>query len=87
LGRLIVSLADEPLGWEGERGWLSCDGDFGLVCKHNRRSGVEANVSMSDYYEDWKVTGVTLLIESGHLERLASEARAFFGSLPEDEHA
>jgi hypothetical protein len=78
---LFAEVARQWRGWPGELSWESMENELELRCTHDKLGHVRLRVRLGrswDWPGDWQVwTAVT--VEGGQLDRLATEAAAFFG--------
>jgi len=67
-------------GWKGKREWASLEGDLALSATSDSTGHISLQVRLRSgpYPFDWSLS-VTLLIEAGQLERIASDMERFFG--------
>ena len=79
LAALFTELAEDWRGWDGERVWLSLEGEFAARATHNGLGTVELVVTLGE--PEPKATGMwsvqaSLFLDAGSLERIAKEAAA-----------
>jgi hypothetical protein len=84
LANLLIGLAPDWRGFEGDRSWSSIDGDFAITCTHNHVGRVRIAIYLRDYGEEWKLDGIAVEVELGQLDRLASDTRRFIEARPAD---
>lgn len=77
LVRFFEDLAKNWKGFAGEKEWISLEGEFSLSCTSDNLGhfALEATIRNN---EDTRYARKTFFIESGQLEKIASEARSFF---------
>jgi hypothetical protein len=76
LDRYFADLAAAWQGWSGAREWLSMAGEFRLSATMDRAGHVALVASLLQILGIWTAT-VTVSTESGQLDQLARNARAF----------
>ncbi len=75
-------LAAEWRGWSGKKTWESLEDEFGLSAESNRTGHIVVTVTLASSHDpNWRLE-VTLALEAGQLERIASDAADFQKSLP-----
>ncbi len=79
---LFDAFARDWLGWDGTRKWRSGDDDFAILGTHDRIKQARLGIRIRNYYEDWELEDIPVLIEGGHLEAVARAVRSFVQSLP-----
>ncbi|MDB5533892.1 MAG: hypothetical protein JWO28_2207 [Hyphomicrobiales bacterium] len=79
--RLFDEMVSEWTGWKGEKGWGALDGEMSMGATTDSLGHISLKVILDpkDGPPEWYAR-LTLVLESGHLEQLAAEARAFFSS-------
>ena len=77
---LFHDLAKHWRGWSGEKSAESPEGHLQLTCTADRTGHVAIRVRLRNMAvdDDWRVEA-TLHLEAGQLDRLATEATAYFG--------
>jgi hypothetical protein len=77
---LFSGLADNWQGWIGAQEHGSLEGHLHLSCTCDKTGhiGVRVQLRGDMFGSDWRVD-VTLAVEAGQLERIAQEARSYFG--------
>lgn len=75
---LFASFARDWRGWDGERGWTSCEGEVELVATADRAGHVQLIVAVRRGWEPhgWQARGV-IQLEAGQLDGLARDAASF----------
>ncbi|MFO0967827.1 MAG: DUF6228 family protein [Gemmataceae bacterium] len=78
--RLFEEMARQWSGWAGELTFESLERELQLRCVHDKLGHITIHVVLRSgcYPEDWRVEA-SVKTEAGQLERLARDARAFFG--------
>lgn len=78
---LFTRMAERWRGWRGEMSWSLVEGDLNLKCTQDRAGHVNIRVELRRGWNerDWVVTN-QLTAESGQLDEIARDARAFFGT-------
>jgi len=76
LAGLLLGLADDWKGFDGERSWVAGDGSFRIRCRHDRMRSVRIEVGMRRW-DEWEIE-LPISIEVGHLDQMKQEALRFF---------
>jgi Family of unknown function (DUF6228) len=74
-------LAEDWKGWSGEKRMESLEGHLAVSATSDSLGHISLRVKLRDIIPgtaDWRAEG-TLIVEAGQLERLASDAKRFFG--------
>jgi hypothetical protein len=79
LAALFAELAEDWRGWDGERVWVSLEGELAARATHNGLGTVELVVTLGEL--EPKATGMwsaqaSLFLDAGGLDRMAQEAAA-----------
>lgn len=75
---LCAEMAARWRGWQGEKSWSSCEGDFSLICTADGKGHVQIIVRLESmmFPRPWTFEG-RVLVEAGQLDRLAAQMREF----------
>ena len=79
LVELFESMSRDWKGWEGERNWVSLEGEFGFSCTSDGKGHVALKLGFAQMYdpEPWRAQS-TLNLEAGLLDSVATSVRKFF---------
>ena len=76
---LFQDFAQNPQGWQGEKGWGSMDGELSFSATMDSTGHVFLSVKITSDpdKQSWNVK-TTMLIESGQLAQVAKNSKQFF---------
>ncbi len=79
LVNLFDYMAKKWRGWEGEKGWESIEGEFGISCSSDKKGHIKINLSFVEHEgaEPWQANPI-LNTEAGLIEGIAKDVRKFF---------
>ena len=77
---LFEEMAERWTGWKDRLTWQSLEGELKLECSHDGLGHIQVRVTLWSGCMpfDWKAE-VTVNTEAGQLDKLARDARRFFG--------
>ena len=86
LSRFVAELARDWRGWHGARRWAPIDGDFTLMCHHDRIGHVVVEVELGlrpprEWKQDGWVVAATVLIDPGQLQVLQPALDGLLGAV------
>jgi len=81
LVNLFKFIAEKWKGWEGAQEWTSIEGEFGISAKCDRLGHVMLAITIKEFDgpEVWDAS-VSLGLDSGQTERIASQVKQFFAN-------
>ena len=77
LTRFFEDIAKSWKGWNGEKKWISLEGELSLVCTADLLGHVAIEATLFYGFDGWSVRNV-FYIDAGQLEQLASDIKKFF---------